>query len=148
MKQTKLPNRSFNSEKRIGERHETIVRAFLEKNGVKLLPKVNDRDPDITLLDGRTVEVKSRRRKFESLADFAEKLPAIETKRRWDKKKPKPVAYVIISQFTKAMVWTQGSNARRWKVVSRPNNNGGMAECYVCPREQLHPIETLVEFLT
>jgi len=122
------------------------VRGFLFNFGIKN-SKSHYRGPDIILEDGRTVEVKMRRKTFTGVADFPEKNAIIETKVRYDKKIPPPIAYIIVSHDTGKMVCTRGDTPYNWLEKSVPNNNGGKAIAYVCPKVYLRPIESLIKYL-
>jgi hypothetical protein len=146
MPRHKLPNRAFQSELQTGINYERMVHSYLESRGVSCAPGPL-RGADLVLQDGRTLEVKSRRKAFTGLADFSESRFTVDRKECWDKKKPKPLAYIIVSQITGEMLWTPGNTSRYWFKTMKPNNRGGLAECYVCLKKRLRVMDELVELI-
>lgn len=141
-----LPNRAFQSELRQGDYYERLVRGFLANFGVPNSPGPF-RGADIVLPDGRTLEVKMRRRTFSGPSDFPDRQIIIDNKGCWDRKTPKPFAYIIVSADTGKMVCTRGNTPERWEEKMLPNNRGGKHLCYVCPNKHLKSIESLIKTL-
>jgi len=123
-----------------------LVGGFLSNFGIANKPGPY-RGADIVLPDGRTIEVKMRRRTFTCPKDYPDKEAIIDSKQCWDKKEPKPLAYIIVSHDTGKMVCTRGFTPEKWKEKSVPNNRNGKHVCYVIEKKYLRPIESLVDFL-
>ena len=98
-------------------------------------------------VEGQPVEVKTSSYPFGERHAFAE--PIIDAVRVYQAKEEKPIAYVIISMPTGAMLWLPGRKGQEdWrKCVIFDRSRGIEDEFYVVPRERLRTIDSLVEGL-
>jgi hypothetical protein len=151
----------FRAQLATGRYWENIVARHLVEQGIPVQvtekdvrPDVADRaayrDPgDLVLPDGRIIDVKSRGFAF---GDEPETFPyptaIVSTLYDWMAKDQVPIAIVLISQKTRSMLVASTRTKDRWRIEQCWDR---VRDCrrknYACPRDLLHPMSTLVEFL-
>jgi hypothetical protein len=94
------------------------------------------------------IEVKSRDLVFECAHDFPYGTAFVDTVSGWDRKRPKPIAVVLISQVTLGMAVIKGSTRPTWTVEQAYDHTRQIDDSfYVVPRNQLVGFGVLVEWL-
>lgn len=94
------------------------------------------------------VEVKSRRLKFTDPSSYPYGTAFVDTVVGWDRKPVKPLAVVLVSQSTSAMVVVSAKTEPLWRTQTAFDRVRGMEEnSYACPKKLLLPFEALVEWL-
>lgn len=79
------------------------------------IKEFTENDQDVVLLDGSGhFEVKSRRLKFNTIFDYPFDTVFLDTVSGWKQKKQKPIAYLIVSQVTGAIIAVPTNSERRW----------------------------------
>lgn len=101
------------------------------------------------LVQGVPVEVKSRSVRFTSPTDYPYPSAFIDTVSGYDAKPVKPVAYVLVSQVTGAMLCTPSDRVySHWGVeLARDSVRGIRDRFYTCPRGYLRTMDKLVGFI-
>ena len=103
-------------------------------------------EPDL-VVNGKVIEVKSRNLEFFRTLDLPGTV-LIDTTESWDSKVTKPFAYLIVSQKTGVMVWTQGADRTKWAVVKTHDRKRGIdIGCYAARRFEFASIPSLVSAL-
>ena len=95
------------------------------------------------------LEVKSRRLTFDSNPEsYPFKTALVDTVYGWETKAKTPLAVILISQWTNAMLVVPPSTKDSWTHFSSYDKTRKIHETwYECPKSKLAPIEDLVEFL-
>ena len=155
-------NDIFTREVIVGNRWSRHVAATLSSLGVPCTPspleieldmsKVHrfENEMDITLdLQPGHLEVKSRALQFTSdPASFPYQTAFVDTKIGWDKKKPKPLAVILISQKTCEKVVIPTSTSDRWGTKTAIDRVRNIHECwYIVDKSLMRPFDELVEWL-
>lgn len=118
----------FKKELEKGHFWQTCVATFLKEEGLEveapgleIRDQIQDAFKFINTKDliaaGEIIEVKSRNLSFTSGHDYPYKTIFIDTVSGWEAKKPKPFAYVMVSQITGCMIWTPGNSKKGWTVT-------------------------------
>lgn len=99
------------------------------------------------VVSGKVIEVKSRALDFQRNLELPTSV-LIDTTESWESKTHKPYAYILVSQVTGAMVWTQGSDKSKWSIVKTFDKKRQIPiVCYATRRFEFEPIKTLVAAL-
>jgi len=94
------------------------------------------------------IEVKSRKRDFNCAHDFPHETVFVDTVSGWDRKDPKPIAVVYISQITMGIAVIRGSTRRSWKIEEAFDPTRNITDhFYSVPRNLLVGFGDLVKFL-
>ena len=103
---------------------------------------------DLTV-NGHVLEVKSRALYFTSPSDFPFETAIVDTVRGWDQKQPEPLAVVMVSQSTEAMVVLPVRRSRSaWTTAILRDRVRDLTDTfYLAPRSSLVPFSSLVRFL-
>ncbi len=151
----------FRADFEAGRMWETRVCRVLNERGIpaRLTPKTyrrtyRDRGAhrdagDIVLGDGRVLDVKSKRVRFTRDPDS---WPAGEElwlgqPHHWDAADPRPLAFVLVSQLTGAMLVVPGYTARSWTRAERSWRPGTRQPTLIAPTSTLIPFDRLVRHL-
>jgi hypothetical protein len=148
----------FFKELREGYEWQKIAGIYFHENGLEVqMPKLTFRgsfekagdyiDSKDLLVNGHYIEIKSRRESFTSAKDFPYSTIFVDTVAGYDAKINKPLAYVMISRETKAMLclpsynkpdyWTQETRFDRVRKINET--------FYMAPKNKLQPLDNLVE---
>lgn len=117
----------FFQEARLGQFYAERIAERLRKAGLPAVaPKptlrrnISDADNFKNTKDvicvGKTIEIKSRRRRFTTPLDFPFPTVIVDTVSGWRSKREKPFAYVIVSRLTDAAIWLPGGSDLDWKI--------------------------------
>ena len=95
------------------------------------------------------IEVKSSSRDFtENIIDYPYETLFVDTVHGYDSKKIKPLAYVIVSQKSDAMVCISPRSSNNWERVNRFDHQREISDWfYSAPKSSLIPFNALVEHL-
>jgi len=148
----------FFKELREGYEWQKLVAAYFEKSGLNVqMPELTIRDSfekageyidtkDL-LVNGYVIEVKSRREGFTTAKSFPYDTIFVDTVLGYDSKVTKPLAYVMVSRETKAMLclpsyskpdyWTQETRFDRVRKINET--------FYMAPKNKLRSLDALVE---
>jgi hypothetical protein len=108
----------------------------------------NYKDETDLIVNGRRIEVKSRRFNWTSLDDYPYDTIFVDTVKKWDGHKVKPLASINVSQVTGAVVVVPGKSSGEWmKVSAKDKDTGFVYENYAAPRGTWKTYEQLVDFL-
>jgi hypothetical protein len=109
---------------------------------------VNEQDVLLTNASG-FIEVKSRRLAFtEEPSSYPFGTAFVDTATGWDKKHPKPLAVVLVSQFTSAMLVVPVSTQSTWAITRSYDRVRQISErWYTVDSDLLRPFAELVEWL-
>jgi len=101
------------------------------------------------VLNGWPIEVKSRREAFTSNIDYPYKTAFVDTVSGFEAKTTKPLAYVLVSRPTGAMLCLSVAKTRAvWKVVEKRDRVRDIDErFYVVGSRHLQPVGVLVDAL-
>ena len=153
-----------NYEKAFGEGHKynELVADFLKSNDIDCTvpeleiatdpadwKKFTAAEKDIILSNGDVLEVKSSSQIFtEDPASWPMPRVIVDTYSGYNGKKKRPIAYIFISQKTKAMLAMSTEKPSRW-VVERKYDRFRNKEddFYFAPKTMLRPIGKLVSYL-
>lgn len=147
----------FFKELREGYEWQKLVATHFEKNGFTVkMPELTIRDSfekaseyidtkDL-IVDGHIIEVKSRREHFTSSKDFPYRTIFVDTVLGYDSKITKPLAYIMVSRETKAMLclpsynkpdyWTQETRFDRVRKINET--------FYMAPKNKLRSLDELM----
>lgn len=108
----------------------------------------NEQDITFDIMSG-CVEVKSRRLHFtHDPRSFPYGTAFVDTVAGWEKKQPKPLAVVLVSQLTKAMIVVPTSTKGKWGTKRSFDRVRNIEESwYVVNRTQLRSFDDLVAWL-
>ena len=150
----------FLEELRRGHRRELYVGALLLETGlavqVPLLEEAatpwegkrfaEQRD---VIVDGLIVEVKGRTCVFTCAEDFPYPTVNICTVKRWEARREKPVAFVMVSLPTHALLVVSSRTFKTWEIADSRDGrrDGWVTPTYRAPKEHLRPFADLVEAL-
>ena len=150
----------FLRELRGGHAWQLLPAAFFALHGLKVeVPQLSIRgdaqdariwsnSTDI-LLNGWPVEIKSRRESFTSAADYPFDTAFVDTVSGYIAKQVKPLAYVIVSRPTGAMLCLSVAKTRAWwEVLAKHDRVRDIDErFYAIDKRCLQPLSVLVEAL-
>lgn len=95
-----------------------------------------------------SIEVKSRDLTFDCAHDYPYETAFVDTVSGWNRKQPKPIAVVLVSQVTMGMVVIKGSTRTTWTIKESFDNIRCISDdFYMVPREQLVGFGALVVWL-
>lgn len=104
-------------------------------------------EPDLLVIVRHRVEVKFRELSFTGPADYPYSTAFVGRRSRWDGRSNLPLAVVLVSRPTGAVVVVPGSSRSSWVVETAPDRVTRRVETsYACPRELLEPLDSLVEW--
>lgn len=103
--------------------------------------------PDL-LVNGHIIEVKSRNESFVSGDSYPYKTAFVDTVSGYNSKITKPLAYVIISRPTGAMVVLKTLSSKGWSIESKFDHIRKIKEdFYVCKPKHLQTLDVLVSYI-
>jgi len=103
---------------------------------------------DLLLPDGQVIEVKSSSRPFTCCDDVQFANVHVAEVQAWERKDPTPVAVVLVSQVTKAMVVIPTRSRRSWITATVHDQVRNVDQTvYQCPRGQLREWPNFVAWL-
>ena len=152
----------FRSEATEGHKWATFVADQLSTSGVpstatplEFAADVADRDrfvneQDVTFVhQSGFIEVKSRRLTFSGdPKSYPYRTAFVDTVTGWDKKQPKPLAVVLVSQVTSALLVIPVSTSPKWKAVSSFDRVRQINErWYTVESSLLRPFSSFVEWM-
>jgi hypothetical protein len=98
--------------------------------------------------NGMRVEVKSRTINWTTLEDFPYPDIMVDTTKKWDSHKEKPVATINVCKSTGAIIIVPGKSESKWVKRCRTDKDSGFeSEFYFAPSEVWVEYEKLVQFL-
>lgn len=108
----------------------------------------NEQDVVFSLINGH-LEVKSRNLVFsDDPASFPYSEAFVDTVIGWDKKDPKPLAVVLVSQITKAKIVIPTSTSPDWGMKRARDRVRNISEnWYIVRRSSMKPFSELVDWL-
>ena len=108
----------------------------------------NEQDIVFDMMPG-CLEVKSRRLKFtDSTSSFPYPDAFVDTCSGWDKKQPKPIAVVMVSQLTNKMLTVPSSTEKEWVKKRSFDNVRQITDIwYYVAKSSLKPFDDLVLYL-
>lgn len=149
----------FMKELREGYQWQNLPAVFFRLQGLEVeIPELKIRSsikeaykwsdtPDL-IVNGSIIEVKSRNETFTSGSSFPYETVFIDTVSGYDAKKIKPLAYVMISRPTGAMVVLKTLSSKGWNIESKFDHTRKIREnFYVCRRRHLQSPDVLVSYL-
>lgn len=150
----------FKRELEIGYAWQCFAASFFACNGLSVyLPPMTYRknlseaaewtkhDEDMKI-NGRVIEVKSRRERFTHPDTFPYETAFVDTVSGYEAKDPKPIAYVFVSQSTGSMVCVSSETASKFSISRKHDRVRGIDEdFYTCPRSMLRTMDRLVAYL-
>jgi 4-hydroxy-3-methylbut-2-enyl diphosphate reductase IspH len=105
-----------------------------------------ENDQDVVLLDGSGhFEVKSRRLTFTNHLNYPFDTVFVDTVSGWQQKKVKPIAYLIVSQETGAIVVVPSNTASEWKTTTTFDRIRKFTDTWLTAHR--HQMLTLKEFV-
>ena len=147
----------FFKECRNGQKWQEYVGKYLNDNGVKvevepltLREDVSDREDyintkDIVMQPGGVIEVKSVRLDFTDVNSFPYDPAIIDTVNGYDRKDPKPMLYVCVSQITGGMIATRGDRTSLWTTSAKWDRVRGFQEYfYNCSLEHWRTLDWFI----
>jgi len=142
-----------------GEGYTTLIAQRLRTDGLAVVEpekrfresfkdrKAFEDEVDL-VVNGRRVEVKSRKPVWTTLADFPFPDIFVDTVKKWDGHAEAPVAMMNICQSTGAIIVVPGKSHALWtRREERDNYSGCLDRFYFAPRSTWATYEQLVEFL-
>jgi hypothetical protein len=99
------------------------------------------------IVNDHVLEVKSRNERFVSPGTFPFDTVFVDTVTGFESKETKPLAYIMVSRKTGAMLWLYTDNSL-WSKLSRFDRVRKIQEnFYAAPRELLRPLDSLIGLL-
>lgn len=94
------------------------------------------------------LEVKSRNETFTSPQSFPYQTALVDTVAGYDGKSEKPLAYIMISRPTGAMLCLRSGSSQKW-TKQKKFDNVRKIECefYLCDKKMLQPLDVLVNYI-
>lgn len=153
---------TFRKEATIGHTYTQKALHHLQNNGIKchttpltFAPTPQDRkqytnEKDIILhTPPGCIEIKSRRLNYTNNPQtYPYPTAFVDTQIGWDLKNPKPLAVILISQKTDAMLVIPTSTHQNWKTTTTFDRIRKITETwYIVDKELLRPIDEFVEWL-
>jgi hypothetical protein len=148
----------FFKELREGYEWQKLVATYFQVSGLDVqMPELTFRvsfeeageyiDTKDLIVNGHIIEVKSRREHFTSAKDFPYHTAFVDTVAGYDAKITKPLAYVMISRETKAMLCLPSFNKPDyWTIENRFDRVRKINEnFYMAPKNKLRNLENLVQ---
>jgi hypothetical protein len=149
----------FRRELEHGYQWQRYVVEQLRKNGIvarvpdlHFRTSVSDRHDweettDVTLENGKSLEVKSRRLKFTGPTDYPFPTVIVDTVSGYNAKRVKPQAYVLVSTITGNIIWMSGERIG-WTIQEKYDATRKISDSFfLAPREALMPFCELVSVL-
>lgn len=95
------------------------------------------------------LEIKSRRQWFTSPADLPYREFLVDTVAKWDSRDPTPLAMIVVSRETGAMVCVTRASQSRWTVLTRADPTRGLEaeRFYAADARDWRPVGDLVRWL-
>lgn len=108
----------------------------------------NEKDITFETMPG-LIEVKSRRLSFgQSPNSYPKDSAFVDTVNGWQKKNPKPLAVIIVSQITKHMLVVPTSTSDKWGKFTSKDKVRGITDTWLtADKSLLRPISELVDWL-
>lgn len=106
-----------------------------------------ENDQDVVLLDGSGhFEVKSRRLTFTNYLNYPFDTVFLDTTSGWSQKKVKPIAYLIVSQETGAIIVVPTDTSSEWKTTTAFDRIRKFSDTwYTAHRHQMLSFKEFVE---
>lgn len=145
-----------------GHQYNELVAKYLKRRGIDcFVPELKfakdstewknftNNEKDIILSSGRIIEVKSSGQVFDwSPKSWPLNSVIVDTKSGYDAKVRRPIAYVYVSQETKAMLAIPTEKPNNWTVQRKFDKYRKIEDdFYFAPRTHLRPMENLVKYL-
>jgi hypothetical protein len=100
------------------------------------------------LVNGQYVEIKSRNEPFTDFESFPYATIFVDTVSGYDAKETKPIAYVMISRPTGAMLCIKGDQSNAWSIERKFDRTRKIwDDFYMCPKSRLQTMDVLISFL-
>jgi hypothetical protein len=122
-----------------GKGYPVVIRPTFERPDSSQMSEYAD-DGDLEII--QTIEVKRRKTMtFSSKADFPYPTLIVDTCSAYDRKRPKPYAYVILNREMDTAFVVMGSDAGRWsRVTKRDRLKSRERAFYECPLELVREV--------
>lgn len=138
----RLPLTFFDLHELKVEMPELEIREGSIKNAGKFF---NSKD---LLVNGKRIEIKSRKEAFTSPDSFPYKTAIVDTVKKYEGRDDKPFAYVMVSRITGSMLWVDASTPDNWSVKRKFDKTRKYHDnFYEIPREQMKTMDSLVSKL-
>jgi len=99
-------------------------------------------------VNGQRIEIKSRKERFTSPGSFPYETAMVDTVKKFSGREDKPVAYVMVSRDTGAMLWVDATRHKDWSIIERFDNTRKFTErFYVVHRSKMMTMNKLVSAL-
>lgn len=100
------------------------------------------------VVEGHPIEIKSRNESFTSPESFPYETIIVDTVSGYDAKLVKPLAYIMISRPTGAMLTLRATTPKGWSKAYRFDHVRRIHdEFYLCDRDKIQTLDCLVKFL-
>lgn len=146
----------------VGHAHAEYVAARLREHGLtvdvtpmEIRTDIDDRhrfrdEHDLTVGTRRPcrIDVKSRDLRFTGIHDYRYETAFVDTVSGWNAKATPPMAIVLISQFTRAMLVVSVKDRESWVAEKRFDRKRRIEDAYyMVATSRLRPFEELVAYL-
>lgn len=149
----------FFKELKEGHQWQQLPALFLKLHGLSVeVPELKIRSsikeanrwinaPDL-LVNGYVIEVKSRNESFISGSTYPYETVFVDTVSGYNAKEIKPLAYIIISRPTGAMVVLKTLSSKGWNIESKFDHVRKIKEdFYVCKPKHLQTLDVLISYI-
>lgn len=118
----------------------------IRKDGIeKAAPYFDTKD---LIVNSKRIEIKSRKEKFTAPDTFPYKTAIVDTVKKFEGRKEKPFAYVMVSRFTGSMLWVDCSSWKSWEVIEKFDRTRKYPDkFYTINREDMKSMDLLVKAL-
>lgn len=100
------------------------------------------------IVNGKRIEVKSRKEKFSTPDDFPYSTAIIDTVKKLDGRDEVPHAYIMISRFTGCMLWANPQNREGWKIEKKFDRTRKYWDSfYIMPKNDLLTMDSFLDFI-
>jgi hypothetical protein len=100
------------------------------------------------IVNGFIIEVKSRNESFTSPESFPYETILVDTVSGYDAKDVKPLAYIMISRPTGAMLTLRSTSSKGWQKESKFDNIRKITDdFYLCKKKRLQTLDVLVSYI-
>lgn len=153
-------NELFIKELSDGFAWQTLPMLFFKLHGFDVeMPELEIREESIKnaskyfnskdlLVNGKRIEIKSRKEKFTSPDSFPYPTAMVDTVKKFNGREDKPVAYIMISRDTGSMLWVDATRNSDWEIIERFDNTRKFNEkFFVVKKEKLLTMNLLVSAL-
>lgn len=153
-------NELFIKELTEGFMWQSIPMIFFKLNGFDVqMPELEIREESIKnakkyfnskdlFVNGKRIEIKSRNESFMSAESFPYETAMVDTVKKFTGREDKPIAYIMISRKTGAMLWVDASRYKDWKIIERFDHVRKFREkFFVVDKRKLLPMNLLVSAL-